>query len=617
MLDETSALDFPVIDLSLDRFLLDGYLDKMPIALGLLDSQLRYLRVNGQLAEMNGFDQESHIGRRYSEIIPSLTATLEPIFQKILSTGVGVEKIEVAGETLDRPFERRHWLADYLPVFGKTGKVEGIFCIVKEVTDNIRAQQAIKQSENLLSRVLDSLFTFVCILMPDGTLVDANATPFKAAQLDINDVKGKKCWDCYWWSYAPAVQAQLKNAIRKAAEGEVCRYEVAARMGQDHLVMLDLMLAPLRDDTGAITHIVQSGVDISDQLEGQRALNESEERFRRVVEAISDGIAVVDLRGKIVMVNSSMEQLFGYERKELIGTSIESLIPSRYLNLQSAMLFTEGLVHRQKKYDEKDNLFASHRSGHEFPVTVNLHPIVTNKNLNILVCITDITKLKGDQKRLEKALAEKTSLLYEVHHRVKNNLQVISSLISLQAHAASKEARDVLLESQQRVRAMALIHQLLYENDDFSNVNLKIYLNRLCALLRESMDIERNRIKLIVNTDAEDLSIELERALPCGLLINELITNAIQHAFPDQRAGEIHIGIKALPNNKGVISVADNGVGLPPNIRLGETNTLGFQLVPMLVDQINASLIVQNQTGSHQTGLHFEIALNHLYKVEP
>lgn len=615
MMDETSVAETHSQDVSFDHFLLESLLDKIPVAVGLLDRQLRYVRVNPLLADFNGLDAASHIGRYFGDVIPDAVPILEPLFKQILSTGQSVEKLRLFGTTAARPGVKRLWQADYHAVFDRSGKVAGILATVADVTDSVRVEQIIKESESLLSRVLNNLFTFVCVLTPDGTLVEANATPLHAAQLDINDVKGKKCWECYWWNYAPDVQAQLRRALQQAAEGEVCRYEVAVRMKRGQLVMLDLMLAPLRDESGVITHIIQSGVDISHRLEGERALNESEERFRRVVEAISEGIAVVDLRGKIVMVNSSMEQLFGYTREELIGLPIESLIPPRYLNLQNEGLLDSGVGQRQKTFVDSDDLYASHRSGREFPVTVDLHSLVIDKNINTLVAITDITKRKSDQKRLEKALAEKTSLLYEVHHRVKNNLQVISSLIS-QARAASREAKDVLLESQQRVRAMALIHQLLYENDEFSNLDLKIYLNRLCALLRESMDTGRNRIKLLVDPDADSVFIELQRALPCGLLINELITNAIQHAFPDQRAGEIRIGIKSLPNNKGVISVSDNGIGLPDHIRLGETTTLGFQLVPMLAEQINAALIVQNQVGSRQSGLHFEIALNHLHRVE-
>ncbi|HET8705367.1 MAG TPA: PAS domain-containing protein, partial [Pseudomonadales bacterium] len=255
MLEETVVSDLSITDLSLDRFLLDGFLDKIPVAIGLLDRDLRYRRVNPLLAEMNGFDPESHIGRHFSEILPALTTTLEPIFRHVLEKGVAVEKLEVVGETLDRPNEKRHWLADYHPLFDKSGQAAGIFCVVKEVTAQVRAEQAVKLSENLRSQLLDNLFSYVCLLAPDGTVQEANAAPLQAAHLDIDAVKGKKIWDCYWWNYSSDVQAQLKHAVQKAAQGETCRYDVSARMDKNQLVMLDLMLAPLRAVDGEISYI--------------------------------------------------------------------------------------------------------------------------------------------------------------------------------------------------------------------------------------------------------------------------------------------------------------------------------------------------------------------------
>lgn len=616
MQEETISPVYSTPDPSLDRYIFDSYLDKITVAIGVLDEQLRYLRVNSLLAEMNGFDQESHIGRHYSEIIPSIVPVLDPIFAKILTTGESILNVELVGETLDRPTEIRHWVADFHALRGKNGKPSGIVAIVREITDVIRAQHVVKQSESLMRKVLDNLFTFVAVLTPDGTFLEANAAPLNAAGIRLEDVRAKKVWDCYWFNYSAAIQSELKTAIKRTAKGEVWRYDVIVRMAGDSRMTIDLMLAPLFDESGTVSHIIASAIDITDRIEGQNALIESEERFRRVVEAITDGIAMVDIRGKVVMVNSSMERLFGYSRNELIGQSIEALIPFRYLEEHENKLLHYMVSSNQSFFGEADNLLATRKDGAEFPITMGLQPLLIDKCMNVLITVTDITKRKADQKIIEKALEEKTALLNEVHHRVKNNLQVISSLISLQSRAASKEAAAVLLESQNRVRAMALIHQLLYEKNDFSTINLKLYLNRLCMLLRESMGSESSRIKLVIDEDSDEISIELQRALPCGLLINELITNAIRHAFPGQVNGVVRIAILAQDNNKGIITVADKGVGLPPNIEFGKTNSLGFQLIPMLVDQIEATLTMENKPGPDNLGLNFVLELNRVYKVE-
>jgi two-component system, sensor histidine kinase PdtaS len=185
-----------------------------------------------------------------------------------------------------------------------------------------------------------------------------------------------------------------------------------------------------------------------------------------------------------------------------------------------------------------------------------------------------------------------------VHHRVKNNLQIIASLLNLQARNVDGSARAVLQESNNRVRAMALTHQLLYERNDFSGLELGPYLQRLGMLLRETYLAAHMPIQLEVDVTETGLRIDLQQAIPCGLIVNELVTNAIKHAFPGGRGGCVTVTAKAELPHCVRVTVADNGVGLPPGTTLESRGSLGFQLMPLLADQLGSKLELIAGTGT-------------------
>jgi two-component sensor histidine kinase len=243
-------------------------------------------------------------------------------------------------------------------------------------------------------------------------------------------------------------------------------------------------------------------------------------------------------------------------------------------------------------------LYALRKDGSEFQAEIGLNALNIVGGEHVLAAIVDVTKRKADQAILEKALGEKTVLLNEVHHRVKNNLQVVCSLLNLQSRTAPADARVMLEDSQKRVKAMALIHQLFYERSDFSTVDLGLYLRRLASLLRESLGEARARVSIEVDAPS-NIIMDLQRSVPCGLLINELVTNAIKHAFPDGRSGAIRVSTELLDPSRARIIVSDNGVGVPPHVTPGdESSSLGFQLIPLFVDQLGGELRLVREAGS-------------------
>ncbi len=218
-----------------------------------------------------------------------------------------------------------------------------------------------------------------------------------------------------------------------------------------------------------------------------------------------------------------------------------------------------------------------------------------------------MTTSKTIQANLQQSLAEKstllverTTLLNEVHHRVKNNLQIISSLLNLQARAAPPALQNALTESQLRVRAMALTHQMLYENKSFSGVKLADYLKQLAQLIATSL-FASPFIHICYQELDDSIEVDVDKTINCGLLVNEIITNSLKHAFPEKREGNIFLKLTRA-TTYFILVVEDDGIGMtkPPNF--GKEKSLGMQLIPAFIAQLGAEL-----TFCHQDGTRYEL----------
>jgi len=208
----------------------------------------------------------------------------------------------------------------------------------------------------------------------------------------------------------------------------------------------------------------------------------------------------------------------------------------------------------------------------------------------------DITEAKKSEERLKASLEEKELLLREVHHRVKNNLQIISSLLKLQSrYVGEKSIQNVLDDIENRLQSMALIHEKLYQSKDLSRIDLKSYLDSLVSHLFQVVGTDSTRITLKKSVQQIELGVEI--ALPCGLILNELVSNCLKHAFPGGGQGEIQISVKSV-EGKIELMVADNGIGTPISTDISNVKTLGLRLVHALVNQLHGELTIDNAKGT-------------------
>jgi len=214
--------------------------------------------------------------------------------------------------------------------------------------------------------------------------------------------------------------------------------------------------------------------------------------------------------------------------------------------------------------------------------------------------LTEITERKRVEEQLRESLAEKEILLKEIHHRIKNNLQVVSTLLELQSYSlADEQSRRFFQDSQDRIRSMAMIHEKLYQENDLFFIDFGEYLDDLANKLFDSYVSERDRISL--SLEVEDVVVGVDDAIPCGLIVNELVSNALKHAFPDGRKGEITVCFRADADSCIVLMVADNGIGLPADLDISATETLGLQLVTILTRQLRGSIQLEREQGTEFT----------------
>lgn len=361
----------------------------------------------------------------------------------------------------------------------------------------------------------------------------------------------------------------------------------------------------LRNAAGEPVAVIKMNDDIT-------PLKESEATAKSFLNNVTHGILTAGVDGRIVDLNPMALSLFGYAREELIGAPVEILLPEA---------LREGHVSRRAGYSLRPHarpmgqgmdLVARRKDGSEFPVEISLNFVARQETGGLVIAfITDIGARKQLERerenliaRLEWALAEKTVLLKEVHHRVKNNMAVIAGLLGMQADIMQDTRASVALaESQRRVESMALIHEYLYSTEHLDRVNFGSYIEQLAHEIFSSYALQPDLIS--VRIEAEDINLGVHRAIPCGLILNELLSNALKYAFPDGRSGVIRVRFARLESGDLTLSVEDNGIGLASDFDWENAASVGLRVVRILARQIDARLTLDRSGAGTRFSMQF------------
>jgi len=326
--------------------------------------------------------------------------------------------------------------------------------------------------------------------------------------------------------------------------------------------------------------------DISNRKKAEELIIKSEKKYRELADLLPQTVFETDVNADLTFMNIYAFEMFGYSQEDIEnGLNILELIVEEERSLSRDKI--KDVLSGQVSGDE----YTAQRSDKSiFPIILYSNPIIHNKiHEGFRGIIIDISDLKNAEDKIVASLKEKEVLIQEINHRVKNNLQIISSLLSLQAnHTSSDEAAEILKESRGRVKSMAMIHEKLYHSSNLSRLNMAEYLNNLVGdILRSYSSVSS---KVSSNVDVDDIYLNINTALPMGLMVNELVSNSIKHAFPE---GEGNISIKLeYDGEKYILTVSDNGIGLPEDVDPFESSSLGLKLVNSLSIQLEGDLSV-------------------------
>lgn len=335
--------------------------------------------------------------------------------------------------------------------------------------------------------------------------------------------------------------------------------------------------------------------DVTEQKAVALALTASEQRFRMLATHAPGGIFETDLHLNLLFVNERYMELIDLTQEQLRGTGwTQALHPD---DRQLVIAEWHAAMHHEREFLVEARV--QHASGAIVWVYGRAVP-VRGPGGNVRGCLgtlTDITAHKRSEQQIKASLAEKEVLLKEIHHRVKNNLQVISSLLTLQADAITEPGmREVFLESQRRVRSMALVHEKLYQSADLVQIDFATYVQSLTTYLLRAYRASTQIIR--VHTAVADVQLDLDRALSFGLILSELVSNSLKHAFADGAHGEICITLARDESRNLVLTIADSGVGLPPTFDIATTASMGLQVVAAFVTQLHGSITSTNDMGA-------------------
>jgi PAS domain S-box-containing protein len=469
-----------------------------------------------------------------------------------------------------------------------------------------------------LRLLIDGVKDFaIFMLNPDGNVSTWNAGAERLKGYRADEIIGQ-----HYSQFYPHDDGVVGPVNRELgiAEREGRFEEEAWRVRKDgSRFWADVVITPLRNPAGELIGFGKVTRNLSDQAA------RSKDQFRAAIEASPTGMILVDPGGRIVLVNREIERLFGYHRDELIGHRIEMLMPERFRELHPqtrAAFFNDP---KSRPMGAGRELHGLHKDSSEVPIEIGLNPLETPDGHFVLASVLDITERKRSEgeregllRRLQTInseleqrvqartldlsanLKEREVLLQEVHHRVKNNLQVITSLISMQTRQIEAGAsRTALEQCQTRVGAIALIHEKLYQSQDYARVPFSEYAKSLAEGVFQMAGITRDTVSL--EFAVEDLTVAIDRAIPCGLILNELITNALKHAFPGDRTGSIRVTLARLGDGRMRMTVSDDGVGLPSGLEAATSGSLGMHLVRMLASQVDGELRMESSNGTSVT----------------
>jgi PAS domain S-box-containing protein len=379
--------------------------------------------------------------------------------------------------------------------------------------------------------------------------------------------------------------------------GEEIRTSVIeCRHKNGSVIPVEIVAKSLYDKQGNFSGILGVSRNVAERNKAEEALRSSEEKHRLLHETMTDAFVSVDLNGRILETNRAYQVMLGYSSEELLKLTYMDLTPAKWHDFEAGIVQEQILA---KGYSEVYCKEYQRKDGTVFPVELRtslIRDAAGNPSL-MWAIVRDLTERTRAEKQLEASLREKEILLREIHHRVKNNLAVIQSMLRLQSrYAHSTGFSNMIKDAENRIRSMALAYELLYQSENLAEINLDQYVSKLLEHLHDSLSVVGRPIK--IRSQIQDVCLGIDTAIPLGFIISELVSNCFKHAFPDDRRGEISVSLQAIGCGEFNLVVCDDGVKMPTVADVEYSGSMGLGLVRVLASQLNGTMKILQDKGT-------------------
>jgi PAS domain S-box-containing protein len=544
---------------------------------------------NHAAQKIYGYTLEDMIGNPISILIPpNLSDDLFNIMEKI-KTGESInhydtKRVRKNGKLIDVSLH-------ISPIYGPNGNVAGVSTIAHDISQRKKIENELKESEEKYRELFNNANDMITLNIIKengipGNFIDVNNVGIDRLGFSRQEFLSITPADIV----APDKRSEMpKNALKLSENGHV-EFEIIHQTKNGKRIPVEVNNHLFKLNGKKVSLAISR--DISQRKKVEKELMKSELKYRNIFENVQDIFYQTDNNGIIIEISPSVERYSKYKPSELIGKSVETL----YANPEDRKPLLKRIKENGEAVDyeivlkTKDDrlLYVSSNSHFRYDSSQRV--------IGIEGSLRDITERKNIEIQLKNSLFEKELLLKEIHHRVKNNLMIISSLLNLQSsYIKDKESKEIFKESQNRANSMALIHERLYQSTDLKRIDFGDYIESLSSDLFHNYATQSGDIDLKI--DVEDIFLDINTAIPLGLIVNELITNSLKHAFPDNRKGEIIINF-FRKNDHYEFIVIDNGVGFPDEIDYKNTESLGMQIVTSLTDQIDGQILLNTDNGT-------------------
>jgi PAS domain S-box-containing protein len=549
----------------------------------------RILLANPTIVKMLGFESVDGLNRRNLE---------ENGFEAGYSRAVFRDRLEREGEIrgLEAAWKRKdgtiiHVRESARAIRGGDGSTLYYEGTVEDVSERHNFEEALRASEEKYRGLFEDSLEGIYQSTPQGRFITVNPAlvrifgfqnEIEMCRVDVHDLYVSREDREFW----------MGEILKK---GEVRNLEIRVKRKDGAPFTALETSRVVRNSRGDILCFEGFISDITERkrLEDEQA--ESAALYRALFENANDAVFLLGLDGRHVKVNRKASEMTGYSIEELIGLDAQVLVPVS--EIPDARERFRSII-EGRSFPVYERTFRK-KDGTEIPVEINSSLIrdADRKPRFVQRIVRDISVRKARERALQAALQEKEILLKEVHHRVKNNMQVVSSLLNLQSrHVKDPQDAEAFREGQRRIRSMALVHEKLYRSGSFSRIEFGGYLRQLADQALQTGDKKPGSVRL--NLEVEERSFDIQTAIPLGLIVNELLSNSLKHAFPGERRGEVSIALQPGEGREFILAYADDGVGLPSSFDIRRSESMGFQLVCLLVEQLEGRLEIESERGT-------------------